>query len=108
MKCPMCEKADIKLQKKEFKMYGVSLGIFDTEICPACGEELFDEKTSALINKKAKEKGLWGLESKTKVGKSGNSLIIRVSKQIADFMELHTGEEVHLHPEGKNKLVVEC
>ena len=89
-------------------MYGVSLGVFDTEICPGCGEEFYDEKTSELINKKAKEKGLWGLESKTKIGKSGNSIIIRVSKQIADFMELQTGEEVHLHPEGKKRLVVEC
>lgn len=107
MKCPMCEKGKIRIEKKDFSIYGISLGKFDTEVCQKCGEELYDERASEAIDKRAKELGLWGLEVKTKVSKSGNSLMIRIASRIAKFANLKEGEEVRLHPEGKKRIVVE-
>lgn len=37
------------------------LGSFEAEVCPSCGEILFTEGSSELINRRAKELGLWGL-----------------------------------------------
>lgn len=42
------------------------------------------------------------------IGKSGNSLIVRIPSGIADFLNLQPGREVFLSPEGKNRLVVEA
>src|SRR3989338_2555071 len=69
-------------KKVDFSMYGVSLGKFEAEVCKKCGEELFSEEVSKQIDEVAKKKGLWGLEAHTKVGKAGDSLIIRVNKKI--------------------------
>lgn len=106
-KCYICEKGYMKKKKVDFKVYGISLGKFDAEVCSKCGETFFDEATSDKIDKTAKEKGLWGLESRTKIGVAGDGLIIRVNKKIADFMGLKKGEEVTIIPESKNKLGIE-
>ena len=96
------------IQKKsvEFSMYGKSLGMFEAEVCSKCGEELFTEEASKQIDAAAKKKGLWGLEAHTTVGKSGDSLIIRVNKKLADFYGLKTGKEVTLMPRDKDELSV--
>ena len=93
MKCLNCGSSKIKRKKIDFKVYGISLGKFDAEVCSKCGEEIFDEATSDKIDKVAKERGLWGLESRSKVGIAGDGFIIRVNKKIADFMKLKKGEE---------------
>lgn len=97
----------MQVKKIDFKIYGVSLGKFNAEVCSDCGEEVFSEEVSDQMDKIAKEKGLWGLEAKTKVAKSGDSLVIRVNKKLANFLKLKKGEEITLVPESKNKLVVE-
>jgi hypothetical protein len=105
LKCSECGGKVIK-KKVDFSMYGVSLGKFDAEVCSKCGEELFDEETSKKIDESAKKKGLWGLEAQTKVGKAGDSLIIRVNKKIADFYGLKQGEEVTIAPKDKEELCI--
>lgn len=87
-------------------MYGASLGKFEAEVCKKCGEELFSEEVSNQIDEAAKKKGLWGLEAHTKVGKAGDSLIIRVNKKIADFYGLKQGEEVTIMPKDKDEFSV--
>jgi len=97
-----------KLVKKkvDFSMYGISLGKFEAEVCKKCGEELFSEEVSKQIDEVAKKKGLWGLEAHTKVGKAGDSLIIRVNKKIADFYGLKQGEEITIMPKDKDELCI--
>lgn len=107
MKCGMCEKGNLKVEKRPFEIYGISLGKFDAEVCSACGEIFYDEKSSEEINKKAKEAGIWGLGSKTNVTRSGNALAVRLSKAIANFAKIRKGEEVFVHPAGKRKIVIE-
>ena len=104
-KCDVCGG---KLVEKsvDFKMFGVSIGKFPAEVCASCGEEVFTEEVSEKIDAVAKEKGLFGLAAKTTVGKSGDSLDIRINKKIAEFANLQKGQTVVVHPEGKNRIVI--
>ncbi len=105
MKCPICEKGELKKTKIKEKMFGVELGEFPAEVCEKCGESFTDEETTKKIEEKAKERGIWGLGTKTKITKTGNSLAIRVPKKIADFMNLKDGEEAYIHPEAKGLMI---
>ena len=107
MKCSNCDRENVIIKKVDFKLYGISLGKFEAEVCSYCGEEVFSEDVSDKIDKIAKEKGLWGLESQTKIGRSGDGLVIRINKKLAKFLELKEGEEITLSPENKKKLIVE-
>ena len=106
MKCPMCEKGELKKGKIREDMFGVFLGEFPADICTKCGESFTDEEATKKIEEAAKRKGIWGLGIKTRITKSGNSLAIRIPKRIAEFLKLKEGEEAYLHPE-RNKLVME-
>ncbi len=106
-KCEECG-GKIKKTKVEFGLYGQSLGHFPAEVCTQCGEEIFDEETSDRIDRIAKEKGLWGLEAQAKVTKVGSSYAVILNKRLVDFMGLKLGEEVHLYPEGKNKIIIQA
>lgn len=93
--------------KAEFKIYSVSLGNFNATVCGSCGAVKFDEASSDAIYKLMLEKGLYGLESRTKVGKVGDSLVIRLPKKIAGFVGLRKGFDVKLSPLDRHSLLVE-
>ena len=106
MKCPICEKGILKKTKiKEF-MFGVYLGEFPAEVCTKCNESFTDEDTTKSIETIAKKKGIWGLGRKTKITKTGNSLAVRIPKNIVDYLNLKVGEEAYIHPED-HKLIIE-
>ena len=105
-KCYMCEKGNLENKKVEYKLYGVSLGKFKAKVCDKCGEVFFDENTSKRMTAIAKERGLWGLQTKTKIGQAGTTLDIRLPKKIIEFLSLEKEKEVEIYPEGKNKLVI--
>ena len=106
MKCPICSKGNLKQGKiKEF-MFGVYLGEFPAEICNNCKESFTEEKTTKLIEESAKKKGIFGLGKKIKIIKTGNSLAVRIPKEIAGFLKLKEGSEAYIHPE-KNKIVID-
>ncbi len=105
MKCPICD-GSMERKKVPYSIGGVKLGNFEADAC-ACGEIFFTEKSSDAIDREAKEKGLWGLEKRGKVGYSGNSLIVRIPKKVAEFMNLEKGGDILVRPEGKRRLVIE-
>ena len=107
MKCYLCEKGNLKTKKIDYVLHGTFLGKFEAEVCDKCKEIFFSGKTSKKMTKSAKEKGLWGIEAKTKVGVVGNSLDIRITKKIADFLNLKKGTEVTIYPENKKRLIIE-
>ena len=107
MKCYECKKGELKKQQVNYLYQGVPLGKFTAEVCGMCNEQFFDETASKKIEEAAKRAGVWGLTAKTSVGVVGNSLDIRIAKKLADFVGLKKGTEVTVHPEGKNKLVIE-
>lgn len=105
-KCEECGGKVIR-KKIDYIFLGENLGRFFAEVCTRCGEEVFDEAVSAQIEKAIKKKGLWGLESHTKVGKVGNCIDVRITKKVANFLRLKKGREVTTYPESKHKLVIE-
>ncbi len=107
MICPACEKGKLEPKKVEYVVYGIKLGTFTARVCAVCKEQWFDENTCLEIEKLEKEKGLFGLSRKSKISYSGNSLIVRIPESIARFMGLAKEKEVIIHPEGKEKLVIE-
>ena len=106
MNCPICEKGKLKKGKVKEYMFGVYLGEFSAEICTKCKENFTSEETMKKIEEKAKEKGIWGLGQKTKIAMAGNSLAVRIPKNIANFLKLKEGKETYIHPQG-DKLVIE-
>ena len=106
-KCYICEIGNLERKRVEYKFHGVGLGIFDAEVCNHCGEIFFDESVSKQITTIAKKRGLWGLQTKTKIGQSGTTLDIRLPKRIIDYLKLKKGEEVEIYPEGKDKLIIQ-
>ena len=106
MKCPICEKGTLKNGKIKETMFGVYLGEFPAEICNKCGESFTDDKTTKAIEDSAKKAGIWGLGKKTKITRTGNSLAVRIPKDIADFLKLKEGKEAFIHPD-KNRLIIE-
>lgn len=106
MKCPICEKGNLQRKNIKEEMFGVLLGEFPAEVCSSCGESFTDEETTQAIEAAAKKKGLWGLGTKTKITRTGNSLAVRIPKGIADYLRLAEGRDAYIHPES-GKLVVE-
>jgi len=106
-KCYACGKGTLRRRKAPFSMYGVALGLFDALTCASCGEVFFTESASDKIDEAAKRKGLWGLEARTRVGKVGNSIDVKISKKLAEFTALKKGTEVRIYPESKSRLVIE-
>lgn len=104
-----CYECDGRLEVKDlpYKLRGVLIGNFPAEVCNRCGEAYYDEQTSRRMTKAAKEKGLWGIESTTKVNRIGDSLGVIINKRIADFMGLKKGELVRIYPEGRNRIIIE-
>jgi len=105
-KCYICEKGKLTKKKVDYELYGINIGKFTAETCDKCGEIFFDEHTSKKMTEIAKKKGLWGLQTKTKIGQSGTTLDIRLPKKIIALLNLKKGKEVEIYPEGKNKLIV--
>ncbi len=89
-----------------YNLYGVKVGTYKGEECNKCSEVFYSEDTFDKMTKKVKEMGLWGLETKTKLTKVGNSLDIRLNKKVVEFLDVNKGKEVTIIPENKHKLVI--
>jgi len=106
IKCDECGGKIVK-KKVDYSIFGVSLGKFPAEVCTKCNETCFDEETSRKMTKIAKERGLWNLETKTKIGKVGDALDVRFNKRLIEFLNLKKGEEVTIYPESKKRVIIE-
>ena len=106
MKCVLCKGKTIQKQV-EYKEFGVSFGRFQADVCENCGETYFDETTAGKIQQKSKKLGLFGLAKKVKVAEIGNSIAIRIPKEIAEFLNLKKGAEVTIIPKDKQDLLIE-
>jgi hypothetical protein len=104
--CPCGGK--IQWKKDEVVVEGITCGVLDVEYCMACGEEYFPEETMEIVEQKLKEQGLWGIQRKeATLWKSGNSVLVRIPKDIAEALNLKPDEKVKLYIEGKKKLVID-
>ena len=105
MKCILCEGPLIK-KYVEHREFGILIGKFNAQVCTKCGEIYFDQQTAEKIQQKSKELGLFGLAKKVKVAEIGNSVAIRIPKEISKFLNLKKGREVTISPESKSELII--
>jgi len=105
--CPICGKGKLIKKSVPYSIYDIEIGRFPAEVCTKCGEQWFSEETARRIEQIEREKGLFGLSKQSKISYSGNSLIIRIPKEIAKFMNLKKEKSVSIYPEGKNKILIE-
>ena len=104
-KCALCN-GNLKRKKVEYTIYGKIIGKFDALVCDSCKEQWFEEETTKKIEETEKRLGLFGLSRETKISYSGNSLIIRIPKELAEFMNLKKETRVILYPENKDKISI--
>ena len=102
----MCN-GSLKSKLIEHKEYGISLGKFRALVCSKCNEVFFDSDIVDKIQLRSKQLGLFGLSRKTKVANVGNSLAIRIPKEIAKFMKLKKKEEVRIVPKSSKEISIE-
>ena len=102
----MISKGNLKRKVIDYKIYGKNIGKFPALVCNSCGEQRFNESTSRKIEKIEQKSRIFGLSRETKISYSGNSLIIRIPKELAKFMNLKKETKVILYPEDKNKLTI--
>ena len=104
-----CEECGGRIVTKyvDYAYLGESIGRFEAEVCKKCSETVFDEAISDEIARKVQEKGLYGLEARTTIGIAGSSYVVRINKKLADFLKLRKGERVYIHPENKNRIIIE-
>ncbi|MBI2138271.1 AbrB/MazE/SpoVT family DNA-binding domain-containing protein [Candidatus Woesearchaeota archaeon] len=105
--CQICEKGKLVKKDVPYEVYGAALGTFPAEVCTSCGEQWFSEGTAKKIEELEKEKGLFGRAKQSKIGYSGNSLIVRIPKEMAKAMGLKKETPITIHPEGKNRITIE-
>ncbi len=102
----MCN-GQLKKKLVEHKEFDISLGKFNALVCTKCNETFFDSDIAVKIQLKSKELGLFGLAKKTKVAQVGNSLAIRIPKEIAKFIKLKKKGEVKITPKSYRELIIE-
>ena len=97
----------LKKSKTEVEFLGIEFGIQPCEVCTQCGSEYLSQELIEKIEKQVKRRGFFGLERRAKVTKSGNSLVIRVPKEIVKSLRIEKGTAITIYPTEKRKLIVE-
>lgn len=106
MKCVMCN-SELKEKLAEYEEYGTSFGKYKAKVCSDCGEVYFDPEIVDKIQEKSKKLGLFRIIKKVRVAQVGNSLAIRIPKEIALATGLKKGREVIIAPKGKSNINIE-
>lgn len=106
MKCDECEKGTLQEKKIDYILLGQNLGKFNALVCNACNETIFTAETFKAVEQIARERGLWGLAAKTRIGTSGNALDVKLPKSLIDFMHLKKGQEVIVEPLNEKRFQV--
>ena len=106
-KCPVCGRGVLRQKRVKETMFGVDLGTYDAEVCNDCGEVFFTAQSVDAIEVRARELGLWGIASKVKVARSGNSLVVRIPSPLARYLKIRSGQEVLVAPDKKHTLVLD-
>ncbi len=82
-------------------------GSYDAEVCDECSEVFFTADSVDKIEARAKELGLWGLASRVKVARPGNSLVVRIPSPLVRYLKLRSGREVLGAPDQKHRRVLD-
>jgi len=97
----------LKRSVTEVEFFGIDFGMKEADVCSECGSEYLSQELMAEIEAEVKRRGLFGLEKRGRVAKSGNSLVIRIPKEIADSLKIKRDMPLVIYPSEPRKLVVE-
>lgn len=104
--CPICGGKLIR-KKNPYWFGNKELGEFEADVCMECKEAFYTEEASKQIDEKAKKVGIWGIGKRVVIGQSGNALMVRIPKDIAEQYNLHKKETVSILPEGRDRIAIE-
>ena len=91
----------------EVEFFGIDFGVKPANVCTDCGSEYLPQEVMEEVEGEVKRRGLFGLEKRGRVAKSGNSLVIRIPKEIADSLKIKRDLPIVIYPSEPRKLIVE-
>ncbi len=91
----------------EVEFFGIDFGLKKADICVECGSEYLSQESLEEIEAEVKRKGLFGLERRARVVASGNSLVIRIPKEMAQSLKIKRDMPIVIYPAETKKLVIE-
>lgn len=97
----------LKRSVTEVEFFGIDFGVRKTDVCTECGSEYLSQELMEEIEAEVKRRRLFGLERKGRVAKSGNSLVVRIPKEIAESLNVRRDMPIVIYPSEPRKLIVE-
>jgi hypothetical protein len=97
---------NLRKMKVEVEFFGIDFGLRDAEVCVACGSEYLDHETLKEVEMEIKKRNIFAMERKVQVAMSGDSLVIKIPPEIAEFLDIHYKSLVQLFPVDRNRLEV--
>lgn len=97
----------LKRSFNEVEFFGIDFGLKRAEACSDCGSEYLSQEVMEEIEGEVKRRKFFGLERRGRVAKSGNSLVIRIPKEIAESLRIKRDLPIIIYPTEQKKLIVE-
>lgn len=97
----------LKRSFTEVEFFGIDFGVKRANVCTDCGSEYLSQEIMEEVEREVKRRGLFGLERRGRVAKSGNSLVIRIPKEIADSLKIKRDLPIIIYPSEPRKLIIE-
>lgn len=95
-----CTSCNTKMHKKVFKMEGINIRGWE---CPSCHDAvLHQEDAQQMFQLNKLRKGL-----SVKIGTLGNSLVLRIPKEIENLYKLSKGEQIIMKMDSMKKIGIE-
>ena len=98
---------ELKRSVTEVEFFGIDFGVRKADVCIECGSEYLSQEVLEKVEAEVKRRGLFGLERRGRVVKSGNSLVIRIPKEIVESLKIKRDTPVIIYPSESKKLVIE-
>lgn len=97
----------LKQSFTEVEFLGIDFGVKRANTCTDCGSEFLPHEIMEEIESEVKRRGFFGLERRGHVAKSGNSLVIRIPREIVESLKIKRDLPFIIYPSEPGKLIVE-
>ena len=97
----------MKKSLTDVEFFGIDFGMRKANVCTRCGTEYIEQEVMEEIEREVKRRGLFGLERRGRVAKSGNSLVIRIPREIAESLKIKRDLPIVIYPADSKRLIVE-
>ncbi len=97
---------NLRKTKVEVEFFGIDFGLRGAEVCVACGSEYLGHETLKEVEMEIKKRNIFALEREVQVARSGDSLVINIPPEIAEFLDIHYKSLVQLFPVDRHRLEV--